>query len=153
WAANNDPAMRRITQVRVTVNGFQQLPAVLEPAPGMARSRVFRADIQLTRAKGNVVTVRMPELAQEQGSRTQCLVDCAQPGVETARPRQAHLLIVDTGKNEDDKSAVARVYNALHATPVSETRFKMPGFAEGQLYGPLVGEDVTPEKIYMQLLI
>ncbi|OAI46957.1 hypothetical protein AYO44_01910 [Planctomycetaceae bacterium SCGC AG-212-F19] len=153
WAANNDAAMKRITQVRVTINGFQQLPAVLEPAAGTARSRVFRADIQLARAKGNVVTVRLPELAQEQGSRTQCLVDCTHPGVETLRPRQAHLLIVDTGKNEDEKRSVARVYNALQATPAGETRFKMPGFAEGHLYGPLVGEDVTPEKIYMQLLI
>lgn len=153
WGANNDEAMRRVTHVRITVNGFQQLPAVLDTAKGKARSRTFRADIALTRAKGNEVAVRVVELAQEEGSRTRCVVDSTQPGLEAPASRQAHLLIVDASKNADEKQAVSRVLQALQATAIADNRFRKDGFADGRLYGPLVGDDVTPEKVYYQLAV
>jgi WD40 repeat protein len=153
WGANSDTAMRKITHVRVAVNGFQQPAAVLAPPTGNARARTFRAEIQLTLAKRNHVSVRLAELPQEQGSRTHCLVDCADPNVRTPPTRQAHLLVVDTSKNLDEQQAVARVLRALQAAPAGPNRFQLPGFVESRLYTPLVGEDVTPEKVYGQLRI
>ena len=152
WSPQNDQQMAKVTQLRLSANGFQLPGAVLEPANGAQRERAFKADVQLTRDRGNQITVRLPEFAQEQGSRTQVLVNCDKP-VPTAR-RQAHLLIVDTDKEQDERRVNQRVLQALQATPVGDTRFSLAGFGDGgRLYGPLVGEDVTPEKVYMQLAI
>jgi len=151
WGPQNDQKMAKVSQLRLSVNGFQLPGAVLEPAGG-ERTRAFRADVQLTRTHGNQINVRLPEFAQEQGSRTQCLVHCAKAAPSVRR--QAHLLIVDTGKEQDERRVSQRVLQALQATPVGATRFSLAGFGDGgRLYGPLVGEDVTPEKVYMQLAI
>jgi len=76
------------------------------------------------------------------------------PAAVAEAKRQAHLLIVDTGTQADEISVTQRVYQAFGATPAATpNRFNKIGFGEGgQLYGPLVGEDVTPERVYMQLL-
>jgi WD40 repeat protein len=154
WGAQNDQEMAKITHVRVCVNGFQQSPAALEPAAPGRRLRTFKTDVLLTRAKGNQIAVKLTEFAQEVGSQSECLVDCAHPGVEDGAKRQAHLLVIDTSPNQDEKRVLERIYQGIGAAPAGENRFTRPGFADGgRVYGPLVGEDVTPEKVYVQMLI
>src|SRR5207253_2126689 len=108
WEAQSDVQMAKITHVRVSVNGFQQPAAVLDAKAKDRRSRTFQAEVRLTRAEGNRISVKLPDFPQEQRSRTQCLVNCTHPGVKAEPRRQAHLLIVDTAKNEDEKTVVKR---------------------------------------------
>jgi hypothetical protein len=152
WDSGSDEPMARVTQVRIYVNGCQQLPAVLEPPVGAARERTFKAEVQLTRAKDNFLTVKLPDLAEDRGSRNHCLVDCAHPEAAAGPRRQAHLLILDTSR-EGEKSIVGRVLQSLQATEAGENRFSKEGFADGgRIYGPLVGAEVAPERVYKQLV-
>jgi len=152
WLPQNDKRMATINHVRVYVNGCQHAPAVLEKADQGKRQRRFKVAVRLTRPVGNEIAVRVPELGQEAGSRSRCQVNLA-PTVAVAEVRrQAHLLIVDTGK-DGEKPVTDRVLQALHAKAGTGPRFSLPGFADGgRLYGPLVGSDVAPERVYVQLL-
>jgi WD40 repeat protein len=149
WGPQNDAQVAKVQSVRVCVNGSQQLPATLERPTGGSRLRKFRAVVRLTRPKGNQVTVRLPDVPQDAGSRDRCLMDCSRVA-ETRR--QAHLLIVDTSK--DEAGAVTnRVLQALQAKPAGPDRFTKPGFADGGLvYGPLLGDEVASERVGLQLL-
>ena len=152
WGPASDAQIGRVSQVRIYVNGSQQLPATLEKQVGDRRERTFKAEVQLTRAKENYLTVKLPDLAEDRGSRNHCLVDCAQPELAAAPRRQAHLLIVDTG-NESEKAVVERVLQSLHGAQAGENRFSKDGFADGgRIYGPLVGAEVAPERVYKQLV-
>jgi hypothetical protein len=63
-----------------------------------------------------------------------------------------HLLIVDAEK-EPASEVVKRVFSALQATPASGERFQRPGFSDGgRIYGPLLADEVTPERVYPLLL-
>jgi hypothetical protein len=152
WEPSGDAQMAKVSQVRVYVNGCQQPPAVLEKASPSKRERAFKTEVRLTRAEGNLVAVKLPDLAENRGSRNHCLLDCAKPDLAAEPRRQAHLLVVDTGK-DGDKVVVQRVLDSLKATPAGENRFAKEGFADGgRIYGPLVGTDVAPDRVYVQLL-
>jgi WD40 repeat protein len=152
WEPASDPLLAKVAHVRVCVNGCQQPPVMLEPATPGRRERAFKAEVRLTQPSGNHIVVKLPDLAEAADSRNQCLIDCKQPEAAAEVRRQAHLLIVDTGK-EVGPAVVERVLKSLAATPAGENRFSKAGFADGgRIYGPLVGADVAPERIYVQLL-
>ncbi|MBY0527305.1 MAG: hypothetical protein K2R98_28170 [Gemmataceae bacterium] len=152
WGPSGDAPMAKVAQVRVSLNGCQQLPVALEPRVGDGRMRKFKTELRLSRAQGNHATVKVPGVMQEEGSRHQCLLDTSAESVKTEPRRQVHLLIVDTSASDEQK-ARAQVLDALQATVAGENRFTKPGFADGgRLYGPLVGAEVTPERVFVQLL-
>ena len=79
------------------------------------------------------------------------------PGRAAASPkcapkRQAHILVIDINKGDED-AARERALRALQAFPKDRERCTIDGFSEGgRLYGPLVGENAVPEKIYPELI-
>lgn len=150
WDPENDQALTAISYVRVFVNGHQLLPVTLEPAAGGQRRREFKVDVALNLAQGNLINVGLPspQIVPEAGSHRGLLVDCRAP----LPPRGfAHLLILSQEQADDD--AVRRqVLGSLRATPQGKDRFTMPGFSEGgQVYGPLIGEELTLPRLNLQL--
>jgi WD40 repeat protein len=150
WGRSSDTALAKAKQVRVYLNGSQQ-PAVELTAPmGGTRARTFQIKLRLQRGDNQVV-IKLPEAAEESGSRNRCVIDCTAATV--APRRQAHVLVVDTERSATPRQAVDRVLAALQAKPVGENRLSKAGFDDGgRIYGPLVGDEVTPERVYVQLL-
>ncbi len=150
WDAENDQPLTAISYVRVFVNGHQLLPVTLEPAVGGQRRREFKVEVALNLTRGNLINVRLPspQIVPEAGSHRGLLVDCRAP----LPPRGfAHLFILSQEQADDD--AVRRqVLASLRATPQGKDRFTMPGFTEGgQVYGPLLGEELTLPRLNLQL--
>ena len=150
WDAENDQALTAIPYIRVFVNGHQLLPVTLEPAVGGQRRREFKVEVALNLAQGNLINVRLPssQIVPEAGSHRGLLVDCRAP----LPPRSfAHLLILSQEKS-DDAAVRRQVLESLRATPQGKDRFTMPGFSEGgQVYGPLIGEELTLPRLNLQL--
>jgi hypothetical protein len=154
WDGVGEARTADVGHVQIHVNGCQQLPAVLAPPLPGRRLRTFTAEVRLTRAKGNRISLRLPPtgtaLSLDADSRCEGLVDCARPAKETRQ--LAHVLIVDPG-GDDPTRVVERVLGALGATGLRDGRFDLPFCNEGgRLYGPLVGESVTREAVLSQLL-
>lgn len=131
--------------IRVRVNELLQLSTGREVQSGAGRELRFRAPILLTRKHANVVKVELPEFKTAASSRLEFSIDCTEP----VRGQHLHLLMVSLG-DRDPKALSERVLEALQAEPQGERRFHKPGFAEGQIYGPVTGY-VTRSKVLRQL--
>src|SRR5262249_19739246 len=80
WDQDSDEQLGKINQVRVFVNGCQQLPAELKkPAAASSRERSFQASLVLNRAERNLIEVEVPNLKQEAGGRPEFVVSCSKP--------------------------------------------------------------------------
>jgi hypothetical protein len=157
WEQENDEQLGKVNQVRVFVNGCQQLPAELKTPPksppskggergGGSRERAFQASIVLNRSDRNQVEVELPGLKLEAGVRPEFWVSCSKP-----EPEQAlHLLIVGLGpQNEQDLKE--RAIRAIHAQKQGPNGLRSQAFSEVRIYGPLIGYDALPRLIYTQL--
>jgi WD40 repeat protein len=149
WDQESDEQLGKINQVRVFVNGCQQLPAELKkPAAASSRERAFQANLVLNRADKNLIEVELPNLKQEAGSRPEFLVSCSKP-----EPEQAlHLLIVGLGQGTQNEQEIKeRAIHAIHAQKLGSNPLRSPAFSEVRIYGPLLGYDAVPRLIYTQL--
>src|SRR5262249_10680538 len=90
WDEEDDDRLRKATLVRVYVNGFQQLPAELEPPAGGGRERRFRTPLLFNQAEDNRVEIALPGLAQDAASWAHFSVSCTDP----QRGQRFHLLLV-----------------------------------------------------------
>lgn len=147
WDRDTDEQLKKINQVRVYVNSFQQVPADLQPAVGTSRERAFAADLLLNRADDNKVEIALPDLKQEASNRRQFQVDCRAP----ARGQRLHLLIVGIGEKDESK-LTEKALQALQAHQDSKGRCTTPVFEQVRTYGPLTGY-VIPEQIFTQLCL
>lgn len=151
WDPSNDQRLAAVKQVLICVNGHMQRPVELRPPVDKVRERTFEAPVVLTRSE-NVLTVGLSNMAHDANSRRECLITCAHP--VAGQRRQAHILLININK-VDENQALSRVLLALRATPELKDRDRctMEGFNDGgRLYGPLVGENAVPEKIYPELI-
>jgi WD40 repeat protein len=147
-ASYNDEQFRALAWAKICVNGFQQIPAPLDPPAGNRRN--FEREILLNRADNNRIEVTLPELKADAGSRREFSLDCLKP----ASIHQVHVLVVGVWE-KDAKKLTEHVLEALHGRPVGIDRFTTTIFGdgppvEGQLYGPLT-ENVTPDRVFGQL--
>jgi hypothetical protein len=120
WDEEDDGRLKETKLVRVFVNGFQQLPAELEPAAGSGRERAFRTDILLNQLAKNRVEIALPGLAQDAGNRTQFLVDCTNP------TRAQRLYVLPVSPREEDAEGLRAQF----------TETLGPSFDEVEVYTP-----------------
>jgi WD40 repeat protein len=151
WDREHDAALAAVRQVEVSVNGYHQLPALLDPAPAGERSRAFKVDILLSRENNTVEVLRPrgdPEFADAADSRRRCEVACEAP--VPVRQQLFHLLAIDL--DDDIKKATDDALAAVGGRDLNRKAFAVPYCSDGgQLYGPLAGDDVTPEAVNYQL--
>lgn len=149
WDREKDDQLKEVNHVQVFVNGLRQPAVALSEPAGNVRERTFQAPLSLTAPTGkdNTIEVTLPGLKMDSSARQQFTVACKAPEAQ-----RLHLLIVGVDE-EDERGLASRVLGGLHADykDVWETRrFKLPKFAEGRLYTPLVGY-VRPGQVLTEL--
>ena len=147
WAKEDDEQLKKISLVRVFVNGFQQVPADLRPPSGYSRERLFTSDLMLNQATGNFVEVSLPDIAQDASNSSDFRVACAKP----ARGQRLHVLLVGVGEKDDKKLTDQALY-ALQARQKAEGVYTSQAFEQVRMYGPL-NDYVTPDQIFTQLCL
>lgn len=148
----DDPTLRgRQQRIQVWVNGFQQLPAALEPVREPARQRAFKASVVLNKDRNNRIEFALPKLPRASRGLLQVEVDCEKPVTE----QRLHLVVVGVGVAENRVVELEdRVLHALQADRAegSAKQFATPSFTTGRIYGPLSGNMLTKEHIVTQLM-
>ncbi len=124
WGNQDEELLKKPHDVRIYVNGFQQVPARLEPAsPEKPRERKFQAHLVLN-LKENQIRADLPlALQQQENSRQECTASCQKP----VRDRQLHLVLVAPDFKED-KQLDERMAKALQAERVGPNLYKSPVF-------------------------
>jgi WD40 repeat protein len=145
WDPDPDPLLKDLSQVRVYVNGFQQLPALLDPAGPDSRERTFRAPLLLSKDRDNVVELELPGLALATGSAARFTLDCKAP----VAGKRLHLLAIGPD-NQEAKEFQEQVLQALGITTDPQGRF-LSAFANVLPHGVLTGPYVTRRAITSQL--
>ncbi len=75
-------------------------------------------------------------------------VDCAQPVLE----QRLHVLIIGVGAAPGSEPELqGRVLAALQARPLRDKLWRSAAFNQIAAYGPLVGNDITPQQVRSQL--
>ncbi|HEV2947931.1 MAG TPA: hypothetical protein VGX70_11170, partial [Gemmataceae bacterium] len=109
WDEADDQRLASAKVVRVYVNGFQQLPAVLQKPGDNPRERGFQTNLVLNRDKGNHIELALPDLAKVfNKNQFDFNVDCRKP----ERSQRLHLLIVSI-QDKDPKPLEAQILNAF----------------------------------------
>jgi hypothetical protein len=137
WDPESDALLGKDHQIDLYVNGLRQLPVNLEAAAGKERSRTFKAEVSLTRAKNNLLQIELPaELKRNADNQPRYLVNCKKP----ADRQRVYLLPISVGE-KDEKRFMKRILGVLQAKDINadQDRFRTPVFAEGRVYGPLTG--------------
>jgi WD40 repeat protein len=147
WSKANDAQLKKAGQVRVFVNGFQQIPGTFDEPKGKERRRTFTADLVLNRPEGNFVEMDLPDIKQDASNRTEFTLGSLKP----IKGQRLHLLIVGVGE-KDEKKLYNQAITALRATTDSQGRSSSPAFEDVHFYGPLTGF-VSPEQVYTQLCL
>jgi WD40 repeat protein len=146
WDEDNDERLQKTRIIRVFVNGFQQLPALLQPAAAGSRVRTFQTDLLLNQAAGNQVEVALPDLEEDSCDCTRFSLTCQNP----ERAQRLHLLIV-SNSGKDEKTIKNQFLQAFQATFNPQGQLKTPAFEPVYTYGPLIGAYVQPGYVYKQL--
>jgi WD40 repeat protein len=131
--------------VRLFVNGFQQLPAVLKPAAETKKERAFEADLLLNRPTNHVQLV-LPDLPRAAGGGARFEVACRKP----VQAQRLHVLLVSADEKEG-KALESRFLEALHSTAEPAGRLRTPAFDRVYTYGPLVGYYARREYVFPKL--
>jgi WD40 repeat protein len=161
WLDATDEQLRKTSWVHLWVNGFQQMPVALDRPEKGSRERTFTSSncILLNRFTDNQIMVQVPELPRAEDVvpaderkfpashfSTWVVKECQRPLVG----QRLHLLIVGMG-DVDAQHLTADALKALNAEPVGKGRFQAKYFAEGILYGPVVGSIIDETKVWPQL--
>jgi WD40 repeat protein len=114
WDEGDDERLTKARTVRVYVNGFQQLPAVLEPPRGGARERTFQVIVLLNQEGKNEVELSLRD-ALDADSRSRLEVPCDHP----IRARRLHLLALSTVDKDREalEAQMLRVFQAGAGRP------------------------------------
>ncbi len=149
WSKTADEALtRRLQQVQVWVNGFQQAPVVIS-APGKNLTSEFSAFIVLNQAKANQIQFALPELTSDLSTAFDIYVDCDKP----VREQRLHLLVIGVGAPAGSEDELEKqVLTAMKARR-SGREYRTSAFDRLAIYGPLVGSDITPQQVRSQLAI
>jgi WD40 repeat protein len=149
WHKPPEDSQGKQAATRVYVNGFQQLPAELEPVPGNDRERQFRVPIILNRDKDNVIEVVLPEkLPIRQENLNKYYVDCASP----QQGQRLHVLII-APTEQDEQRLKDRVQRALRFTITDEGAVAPRIFQSYKLYKVLTSYHVTQRAINTELYL
>jgi len=149
WSKTADEALtKRLQQVQVWVNGFQQAPVVISP-PGKNLTSEFSAFIVLNQEKANQIQFALPELTSDLSTAFDIYVDCDKP----VREQRLHLLVIGVGAPARSEAELEKqVLTAMKARR-SGREYRTSAFDRLAIYGPLVGSDITPQQVRSQLAI
>jgi WD40 repeat protein len=146
WDRELDDLIKELSMARVYVNGFQQLPALLEkPATDNPRERSFLASILLNKTEKNEIEIELP-VPIGSDSRTRFVLNCREP----IEGKRLHLLAIGVG-NQDEQPLLKRVLKALRITMDDKGDFLPSAFANVQVHGILAGPQVDRRAITSQL--
>jgi WD40 repeat protein len=146
WDKAEDERLIKTRIVRVFVNGFQQLPALLKPAVADSRERTFQTDLLLNQAEDNRIEIALPDLEQDACNCTRFGLNCRQP----ERAQRLHLLLV-SNRAADEKALKAQFLKVFQSRTDPQGQVKTPVFDPVYTYGPLTGYYVRPQYVYNQL--
>jgi hypothetical protein len=147
WDEADDQRLASAKVVRVYVNGFQQLPAILQKPGDNPRERGFQTNLVLNRDKGNHVELALPDLAKVfNKNQFDFNVDCRKP----ERSQRLHLLIVSI-QDKDPKPLEAQILNAFKGNG-GGTSQAVKAFDPIYSYPTLVDYRVKPSYVYYQLV-
>ena len=99
WSVENHDRMAERLRVQVWVNGFQQLPGLLEPMQSDEPVRQFSVPIMLNQQQDNHIEVKLPDLKDDDASPMDFFVGCEQPQLE----QRLHVVIVGVGVAPENK--------------------------------------------------
>jgi WD40 repeat protein len=135
------------THLRIWVNGFQQVPVLLEVGQTVQQ---FEAPIVLSEAKDNRITLDLDGAPSDSLSRLSFSVDCLEPVTN----QRLHLLTIGVNQQDSD-SLRQRALKAIGAEVENNGRFALPlrapGFPRVNVYRPLIGR-VTFSDVFRLLL-
>jgi WD40 repeat protein len=139
--------LKKISQVRIYVNGFQQVPALLKPpASKDSRERSFERELLLNQVE-NRIEVELPDLKEEANDRREFSVVCRNPQAG----QRLHYLVMGVGE-KNSQELMKEALQAIGAKGDGNVQYHTPAFSEIRLYGPLTGY-VRPERVFTQLCI
>jgi hypothetical protein len=150
WDEAADQRLQKAKMVRVYVNGFQQIPALLKPSEDNPRQRTFQTTLVLNRDHGNRVEIALPDLEKDINNRLRLTVDCGRP----ERSQRLHLLIVSM-QDKDAKPLETQIRGAFQTTNGAATANPAPkaaAFDPIYSYPSLVDYRVKPSYVYYQLV-
>jgi WD40 repeat protein len=121
WGGEDDELLKKPHEVRIYVNGFQQVPVKLGPvSPEKPWERPFQARLILNLPL-STIEVSLPTLKQQASNRKECEAPCLNP----VRGQHLHIVLVAPGMKED-KDLNDRMARALQATPIGPNLYKKP---------------------------
>jgi hypothetical protein len=149
WPLSTDKDyLTRKQRLQLWVNGFQQAPGALEQPSKSNPTSEFTAFAVLNRKEGNEIQLALPDLTPDISTLFDLTVDCAQPVLE----QRLHVLIVGVGAARGTEPELqATVLAALQARPLRDSLWRSAAFDQIATYGPVVGNDITPQQIRSQL--
>jgi hypothetical protein len=121
WGGQKDELFKQPHDVRLYVNGFQQIPAKLAPAsPKTPRERTFKTWVVLN-LEENTIEASLPSLPPDERSRKKCTASCQKPN----RGRDLHVVFVaPESQAVKSKDLRDRVIRALQAESVERNLYK-----------------------------
>ncbi len=147
WSKTADDALvRRLQQVQVWVNGFQQAPVVLAP-PGKELTSEFAAFVVLNQERDNQIQFALPELTADLSTALDIFVDCDKP----IREQRLHLLVISVGAPMGSEAELEKEVMTAMKARRSGREFRTAAFDRIAIYGPLVGSDIAPQQVRHQL--
>jgi hypothetical protein len=146
WDEADDERLQKTGIVRVFVNGFQQLPAILKPAAAGVRERAFQADILLNRKDENQVVLTLPDLVQDTASRTRFTISCRHP----EKAQRLHLVAVSL-QEKDREHLKQKLLEALQCSTGANGEPQLPTFESVHILPPLTGYYVNGPSVYEKL--
>ncbi len=129
WNPNDDAILQKAKQVRMFVNGYQQLPVELKPAVGESRERKFQVPVVLNFAKDNTVEIDLPEMKQDAANRRKFSLDCKQP----VRGQHLHVLVI-APQEKDEAKLIESLTRGINAQPIGANLYKTPVFDVVRFY-------------------
>src|SRR5439155_17628923 len=157
WDEADDQRLQKAKMVRVYVNGFQQLPAILDKPGDNPRQRSFQTTLVLNRDQGNQIEIALPDLEKDANTRLRLAVNCGRP----ERSQRLHLLVVSI-QDKDAKPLETQIRQAFQTangattTSVASGRSRDPArqaaFDPIYSYPSLVDYRVKPSYVYYQLV-
>jgi WD40 repeat protein len=123
WGGQDDELFKRPHDVRIYVNGFQQVPAKLAAATSAKpRERSFKTWVVLNLAE-NTIEASLPSLPPDERSRKKCAASCQKPN----RGQDLHIVFVaPEAQAPKSKALRERMIRALQAVPVERNLYKTP---------------------------
>ena len=109
WNEYDDANLQGVKQVRMFVNGFQQLPVEMKPVPGKPRERRFQVPVVLN-SNDNRIEVDLPDLKQDASNRRKFELACEQP----IKGAHLHVLVIAPQEKDEAKlvDSLTRVIKA-----------------------------------------